>query len=325
MVKVGIPQALLYWRYYPLWWYFFKEIGVEIVLSPKTNEKLAKAGIKVSVEDICYPVKVGFGHLIELSNYNNIDYIFVPYIISVEKQGYMCPKFAGFADVARASISNLAPLLTPCINVKKKQFLQEEFIKLGREISNNRPSKLKSAIKSAESFYQKFMQDLYQKKLRPDQAFPYDDNRHQVMSNLLSGSNKKIGLIGHPYNIYDTYINRNLIKKLNNMGIDILTPEMVNIEEAERLLANRMEKKIYWTLGREIIAAAYLMVEKKLVDGIIYLISFGCALDSLLQELVSFKTKSEDMPYMQLVIDEHTSEVGLLTRLEAFVEMLNRQ
>lgn len=31
MIRIGIPRALLYYQYYPMWQTFFEELGAEVV------------------------------------------------------------------------------------------------------------------------------------------------------------------------------------------------------------------------------------------------------------------------------------------------------
>ncbi len=44
MIKVGIPRALLYYQYYPMWKTFFEELGADLVVSPSTTQALAHWG-----------------------------------------------------------------------------------------------------------------------------------------------------------------------------------------------------------------------------------------------------------------------------------------
>ena len=39
-IRVGIPRALLYYRYYPAWKAFFNALQAEVVLSPETNKEM---------------------------------------------------------------------------------------------------------------------------------------------------------------------------------------------------------------------------------------------------------------------------------------------
>ena len=63
MVKVGIPRALWYYKYFPLWESFFKDLGAEIIVSPVTNKNILDQGVKLIVDEACLPVKVFFGHV----------------------------------------------------------------------------------------------------------------------------------------------------------------------------------------------------------------------------------------------------------------------
>lgn len=55
-------------------------------------------------------------------------------------------------------------------------------------------------------------------------------------------------------------------------------------------------------------------------------VAFGCGPDSLVRELIERDlVKPIDFPEITITIDEHSSELGLITRLEAFVDMLVRR
>lgn len=63
MRKIGIPRALLYYQYYPMWKTFFENLGAEIVVSPRTTQDMVASGCSRLVADICLPVKVFCGHV----------------------------------------------------------------------------------------------------------------------------------------------------------------------------------------------------------------------------------------------------------------------
>jgi len=58
---------------------------------------------------------------------------------------------------------------------------------------------------------------------------------------------------------------------------------------------------------------------------IISVIAFGCGPDSVMIEMVQRYARQASKPFMNLVIDEHTAEGGLATRVEAFVDMLKHK
>lgn len=59
------------------------------------------------------------------------------------------------------------------------------------------------------------------------------------------------------------------------------------------------------------------------IDGIIYLACFGCGPDSLVGQIIQRRVRKT--PFMLVTVDEHTGEAGLVTRLEAFCDMIWRR
>jgi len=88
MTKVGIPRALLYYQYYPMWKTFFETLGAEVIVSPPTTQVTLSAGASRVVADTCLPVKVFVGHALSLIG--KCDYIFIPAIRSVKPKVYNC-------------------------------------------------------------------------------------------------------------------------------------------------------------------------------------------------------------------------------------------
>jgi predicted nucleotide-binding protein (sugar kinase/HSP70/actin superfamily) len=58
---------------------------------------------------------------------------------------------------------------------------------------------------------------------------------------------------------------------------------------------------------------------------VIFLISFACGPDSLISELIMRDMNTVGIPYLSIIIDEHSGDAGLLTRIESFVEMIKRK
>ena len=86
-MKIGIPRALLFYHFYPLWKTFFENLGFQVILSPETNKKILERGIDLAVDDACLPVKLYHGHVAELIG--NVDILFVPRIISIHPKEYL--------------------------------------------------------------------------------------------------------------------------------------------------------------------------------------------------------------------------------------------
>ena len=60
---VGIPRALLFYRFGVLWTTFFEAIGRTVVVSEATDKAVAEAGDHLSVDECCLASKVFVGHV----------------------------------------------------------------------------------------------------------------------------------------------------------------------------------------------------------------------------------------------------------------------
>jgi predicted nucleotide-binding protein (sugar kinase/HSP70/actin superfamily) len=306
-VKVGIPRALLYYDYFPLWQGFFQSLGAEVVVSDVTCKRTLEKGLSATVDDACLPVKVYFGHVLDLKD--EVDYIFVPRIVSVEEKAYICPKFMGLPDMARDLIGE-ARLIDTCIDMSKGRGLVDAVLTTGRYFTPN-PLRIWEAFLKGWYKLGKYRGDVQRGSL-PDRT-PWKGKEPDLT----------VALLGHPYNIYDPYITMDLIGVLRSMGVKVLTPEMVHPAFLEREVNRIVRKPLFWSLGRRILGAAGYFETCGQVNGIIHVASFGCGPDSLVGELVARRLRrSARLPFMELSIDEHSGQAGVITRLEAFVDMI---
>ena len=82
-MKIGLPKALLYYYYAPLWKAFFNELNVDIIESNDTTAKTLILGKEKSIDESCLALKIYLGHIEELKD--KCDYILVPRIYSITK------------------------------------------------------------------------------------------------------------------------------------------------------------------------------------------------------------------------------------------------
>jgi len=322
MIKVGISRALFYYQYYPMWQTFFEELGAETVVSSPTNKDIFTSGNSRAVAETCLPVKVFFGHVISLVD--KCDYMFIPAIRSMGRKAYNCSKFLGLPDMARALIPRCPPILDPEIDLNKGQRnLHKTIYGLGSHFTCHK-GKIKKAIEKAwktNSAYRKEMADL---GITPVQAIDRICGENCEPGSALNLSPVlKIALIGHPYVIYDDYINHRLIFRLQAMGAEIFTSEMADQEALDVAMA-KLAGNPHWTFEADIIGAGEFYLEAK-VDGMITVAVFGCGPDSMMIDVVRHRARELKVPFLYLSLDEHTGEGGLVTRLEAFLDMVKRR
>ena len=76
--------------------------------------------------------------------------------------------------------------------------------------------------------------------------------------------------------------------------------------------------------GRETVGSA-IYYESKGFDGVIQLLPLNCMPEIVAKSILSTVSKDLSFPIMTLILDEMTGEAGYITRLEAFVDLLQRR
>ena len=268
MIKVGIPRALLYYQYFPMWKTFFNELGAEVVVSNPTTKAMVASGSARVVADTCLPVKVFLGHTIDLVG--NCDCIFIPAIRSVRRYIYNCSKFLGLPDMTRAVIPDSPPVLDIFVDITKgMRKLNKAIDKLGRFFTND-SSRIKRAALASWKVYQDYHGSMSERGLTPPQAI---DGIPETEPSQSPSTQTTIALVGHPYLLYDEYLNHRLIHRLEQSGCSVLTPEMLTTEQLETGTIN-LVGTAYWTYGEEIVGAGEHFLQDG-VDGVIGVVTFA--------------------------------------------------
>ncbi len=324
-IKVGIPRALHYFKFFPFWKKLFEELDVEIVLTPPTNKKIVEEGVTHGFGELCLPVKVYYGHALKLINeHPDIDFLFVPRYVAELKESYFCPKWLSLPDVIKI-LPNCPKLLNFEVNVKEFP-ISTAIIELGRQLGKGRTESL-DAYKKAQHYHEEYLTFL-RKGVSVNYALrlvlrdlPFELPKQKAQRKI------KFLLLGHAYNLFDRFVNLDFIKKFEDQDVDVITLE--NMPEwifKEPVIIN---KKLlnYWRHEEEILQAVryFLTKGRDEIDGVIFLISFACGPDSLISELIMLDLKTVRIPYLAIIIDEHSGDAGLLTRIESFTDMIKRK
>lgn len=313
--KVGIPRGLFYYKYFSLWKPFLEELGAEITVSDATNKKILDDGVKACVDEACLPVKLFYGHVLNLIG--RVDCLLVPRFISISKNEYICPQFGGLPDTVKHTIKKLPPVIDTEVNLRKSASNSwKAAFKTGSWFTSDKKL-IRSAYEKAVNEYRKYRREIWQGKM------PFGTySRNSVYEDKHCGRGITIAVIGHVYNLYDSHINMNMLQKLQKNGIKVITADMVE-EGLINYHANTLNKPMFWNFGRKALGSAYHLVQSSEIDGIIYVMSFGCGIDSFVSDLMERRLKKEtDIPFILLTLDEHSGEAGLNTRLEAFIDMI---
>lgn len=321
-IKVGIPRALLFYLYYPMWKTFFNEIGVQVITSGRTTKEILDNGVREALADACVPVKLFFGHVMDLKD--TVNYLFIPRVVCLNRKTVYCPKFLGLPDMIKYSLEGMPPLID--VRMDNRQgygALIKAYGEVGRQLGVSKAVAYLAYVKAqlAHARYNGLLRHGFPPQ--ESMALLQITDRKTVRPKDYS---LKFAVLGYPYELYDSFISVGLLDKMHKLGVGVVTAE--NIHPLLLALQRNCDlpKRLFWTFSDALLKAAHMLFKQKKIDGVLHLTAFGCGPDSLTNKFIEFEAKKHrNVPFMTLTIDEHTGEAGMATRLEAFVDMVRRR
>jgi len=321
--RIGIPRALLGIQYHALWTLFLRGLGCTVVASPATNKDLLFAGVKVSIDDICIPVKAYLGHVLHLKALG-VDALMVPRMYAIENSPaprFTCPKFMGLPDLVRAILKGPPLLLDADVNLRERPLVRS-FVEIGGMLGFGRKASTKAFEAAAAA------QALFEGLLAAGRGFGPSaaaalggDTVEPSSTGPEPGDGLLIATVGHPYLIHDDFLSFSLKKRLERLGARVVEnfslPRAVLEEEAARY------HELSWSYERELLGAVSHFVSRPDVDGIVFLTSFACGTFAVVSEIIDREVRpGKEKPILYLMVDELSGDAGVQTRLESFYDML---
>ena len=294
MDKVGIPRSLFYYYYGDIWKSFLSSLKIPYIISPKTNKEIMERGIKKAGDEMCLSMKNYLGHIDYLQD--KCDLILVPRISNYKRNSQTCTNFWAAYDIVNNIFNK--KILSYNIDLEKGDTLKKGLYKIGKELGKEK-KEIKKAYKKAM-----YEHNLIKKK------------NIEITKNKLNSSKTKILLVSHPYNTYDELIGQDIIKYLNKENVEIIYSDKFDNKISEKL-SKKISTNLYFKYSKESIGSLVYATDK--IDGIIFISSFPCAPDSLVNELTIRKIEK---PNINLILDSETSFTGIETRLESFLDVI---
>jgi predicted nucleotide-binding protein (sugar kinase/HSP70/actin superfamily) len=258
------------------------------------------------VAETCYPVKVSHGHIKELIG--KTKYLFLPTIITMptpehSETGFYCPMVQSNSYMVRMALGiDPSSVLSPVIHLKHDPDT------LALEISGQVRSRLgvtKKEIKKALNYalerQNQFFEELYQN----GQVTLKDHDPDEPM----------VVVTGRPYNLYDERLNLRLGRNLAKIGVSAIPMDFIDVSSVDLSDFPSM----YWGLGARILRTAKFIQDRPNYFGL-HLTNFACGPDSFIEHF--YKHIMDDSPYLILELDEHSAVAGVMTRLEAYKNVI---
>ena len=308
--RVGLPRALLYYRYGTLWRAFFEGLGREVVESRPTDRGILERGDALSGDECCLASKIYMGHVDELVG--ACDAVFVPSMRDVGHLHTFCTKFQALPDLVANTFHEQRLTVASCLIAHEKdaQF-EDAFLGLAQEFGATR-KQAKRVVKAALK-----AQERAEKEAAERQQATLDALKAQRKAGAAPLS---ILLVAHPYIAHDPYLGGAICGMLS--GMDAAVVHACDFDRRRSYKASEgFSQTMPWLVNRELVGAIELTSGQ--VDGIVLVSAFPCGPDSMTVDAIVRCLK--ETPILTLTVDAQSGTAGLETRIESFVDILRYQ
>lgn len=327
-MPVGVPRSLGFFYLFPLYRAFLNELGIRWTESPYTSESDLERLDLCPTDEPCIAVKAAFVHVEGLLR-KGCRKLFVPTIISLSGTSYCCPKMMGLPAMLKAAfgVPDRA-FISPVIDMRDDpKGWPSTWMSAARRLGVFDEAKAKRALQEALRVWREheadcvragsFVQGLAPGAVRkpPEGA---QGERTGGLDWPAQRTGSVTGVMGHSYILRDIFGSR-LLERVSEYG-PVITAENVSKEEAERALEGIFEAEKLWTIEGHILGAALHLMRSGKADRLIFVSAFSCGPASIIENYVAKEAGARGVPLLNLAIDEHSGEAGLLTRLEAFMD-----
>ena len=309
-LRVGLNRSYFANTFFPLFRSFFTELGCELVLS----EEVSAEGVKKRRSSFCFPGELAHGLFQDLLD-RRPDVIFMPKIMSlhVENAAHAarerkatCVLLQSEAYYIKSTFKNaegLPPMLTPIVDFAGGYDGQEEvFVEVARELGFRRRAAQRAYRLAADAQRDAVqrIKRLGQKALAELEA---DPRRHAVV------------LFGRAYNTFAREANMGIPTKFASRGVTVIPWDALPFEQEEG------SEEMCWAIGQDLMKAASFVKRHDQLFGA-WVTNFSCGPDSFM--LGYFRDVMKAKPSLTLELDSHTADAGINTRIEAFLDIVER-
>ncbi|MFC2067525.1 acyl-CoA dehydratase activase-related protein [Chloroflexota bacterium] len=334
---VGVKAALL-------------ELGVDVVVPPFTSQRTLSLGVKYSPGTVCLPFKLTLGNMIEALELGADTILMVGqygpcrfgYYHRIQELilcdlGYnfeMVKESLGIIRMVKyiahgASLGKIVKAIR--FGIAKLRILNElerivYRIRAVEQTKGEASLIYKNAIEAIDGAgdYQRLKQTRlhYLDKLT---GLPL----------IFSSYSPRIGVIGEFFIVIDPFANMDVEIELGKLGAIVCRTqsvyEWIRFNPLLMVLGLREKDKSCKAakpyLPRHIGGDGRQSVGEKVLhardwDGLVHLEPFGCLPETMARNIMP--STKEKIPVLNLIYDEHTGKAGMVSRLEAFIDMIYR-
>ncbi|NPV52306.1 MAG: CoA protein activase [Firmicutes bacterium] len=340
----------------------FENLGLTVIVPPRSSKRTLTLGTLHSPEFACLPLKVNVGNFIEAFELGADAVIMAGgvgpcrfgYYGEVEKEiledlGYdfemfiIEPPQGRFREV----LHELGRLVG---RVTARQVIHAVRIAWEKLSAVEALEKLAARVRAREIQKGSTTRALTQALKDIDEAAKLSEVRTARLDGLSTINNVpqredydplRVGIVGEIYVVLEPFVNLDVERELGEMGVEVDRSIYLGdwigvhvIRDALRFGKGSLNKVrelarpyLRHFVGGHGIESVGHSVEyaRRGFDGVVHLAPFTCMPEIVAESILPRVSKDLDIPIMTLVFDEHSADAGVVTRLEAFVDLIARR
>jgi predicted nucleotide-binding protein (sugar kinase/HSP70/actin superfamily) len=336
------------------------ELGIECILPPFNNKRALELGTRHVPEMACLPLKINIGNYIQARELG-ADTILMAGGCGPCRFGYYSEmhreilKDAGcdmeiitleFANGNFGRLAGAVHQLTGTRGLLKIPSVAKQAVKLASRVDELEMLTFKIRARELEHGSVDRIYTRFRERARSSESFRETFALLEETFGLLHSVKVdkqavplKIGIVGEIYTGIEHFASFDIQEKLGGMGAEVdrkvtvsnwiiehilkkglhLPRDTAYAKAAEPWLGRMIGGHAQETLGHTVLYA------QDRYDGVIQIFPFSCMPEIVAESILPSIEQELGIPVLTLIIDEMTGGAGYLTRVEAFVDMLERR
>jgi len=338
----------------------FENLGAEVVIPPKSSKRTLTLGTRYSPEFACLPLKVNIGNFIEAFEMGadtivmaggvgpcrfgyygevqreilkDLGYEFEMVVIEPPQGriGHLLERVKKLVGKVTARQVIYALKLTWAKMSAVDELERLANVVRAREAEKGSTSKVLETVlgwvDSASTIEE--VRDAKEEGLGTLKRLPMDGSREPL----------KVALVGEIYVVLEPFVNLHVERELGEMGVEVERSIYIGEWVKEHVVGDllRFGRKnpvkdsakpyLCHFVGGHGLESVGRAVEyaKRGFHGVVQVMPFTCMPEIVAQSILPSVSRDYDIPIMTLIFDEHSAEAGVITRLEAFVDLMSRR
>lgn len=329
----------------------FKKLNFQVIIPPPTTDKTIKLGAKYAPEQICLPFKINLGNLLESYSLGADTFVMLGGCGPCRFGFYgnllheilldlgLNYNFINFDEKILATIKEL--------KIENNLSWQEIFqaVQLGWEkllyietLEEIQCSKMTVLKKNEQLKFRQTIENIFQQLLIADTLEEVRALRDLIPKpSIVPSDALKLAVVGDIYTMFEPRSNFYLENELLRRGIYVtktikistwLKNAIIGWERSKegRLLLERARPYLNNHVGGHglhTIGNTVLLCDN--VDGVIQVMPLNCTPEIVAASVMPTVSADKDLPVLSLIFDEHVGHTAVLTRIEAFIDLLDRK